>query len=223
MKNRIVALSALWLVVISTVRAQNVDFGLTAGFQFSTGYTVGNSLPNSSIRTGILAGGHASLFLNERIVIKSALLFSQKGMTMTREEDDERRIIANDYLTLPIVAKLYITKGFHVQIGPQASYLVTSNSKLGDRKFNLKRADYLKPIDFGVVFGLGYEFKSTFTFALNFDVGLINVIDNRETFEAHMDGVLEWRGIQGNLPERLSNTTFQFVFGYNFTKNRSAF
>lgn len=212
------------MVICSTGKAQNVDFGLTTGFQFT--FWGLNDIPNSIGRLGLLAGGHASVFLNDRIVIKSALLFSQKGTWFTNvdgQPDGELYTLSSDYLSLPVLAKFYLTKGLHVQAGPQLSYLIAAKSKQGSNGIqrDLKKSGYIKSIDAGVLLGLGYEFASTFTIGVNFDLSFVDLIDDRAGFADHVRR-LGWME-NGTFPKDLHNSTWQFTFSYNFTKNRSAF
>ena len=212
------------MIFSSHVRAQNVDFGLTAGFQFA--FWGANDIYNSLGRLGFVAGGHASVFINNRFVVKPALLFSQKGTWFANvdgQNDGDTYALTSDYVSIPILAKWYITKGLHAQAGPQLSYLLTSKSKQGGEvQADLKERGYVKPIDVGIVFGLGYEFRSTFTIGMNFDVSFIDLIDNREGFENHVRNELRWIENR-SFPKDLHNTALQFTFSYNFTKNRSAF
>ena len=226
MKKAIIGLGSLLLFLSTTIQAQNVDFGVTTGFQVSV-WAV-DEVPSSIGRLGFLIGGHASIFLNERIVIKSGLLLSQKGTWLDLEDinSEDTHALTSDYLSLPILAKLYITKGLHVQAGPQFSYLIASAAKIGTVKTengNLKQQRLIRPVDAGMVFGLGYEFQSTFTFAINFDISFVNLIKDADAFEERVREEFPLVNFDGEFPERTRNGALQFVFSYNFTKNRSAF
>ena len=222
----VIGLGCLLIMLSSTARAQNVDFGVTAGFQFGTWGAF--DIPNSTVRAGLIVGGHASVFLNDRLVVKPALLFSQKGTGFTGvkgQPDFKYYSLTSDYLSLPILAKFYVTKGLHAQAGPQLSYLLVSKSKQGDDgvQADLKERGYIKPFDAGIVFGLGYEFRSTFTFGMNFDVSFIDIVNDRRGLENHVRNDLKWIATDQRFPNDLHNWTWQFTFSYNFTKNRSAF
>lgn len=221
---KIVLGSCLLIVVCATTQAQNVDFGVTAGFQSAIWYP---GIPGDGGRLGFILGGHASIFLIERLVIKSGLVFSQKGAWLSLDSDIDGDIgtLSSDYISLPILAKYYITKGFHAQIGPQISYLTASSSKTDGVKNtggNLKKQGYVRPLDAGVIFGLGYEFRSTFTFAINFDLSFVNLIKDRSALARHIDN-LGWIDQPSDVPDNTTNGALQFVFSYNFTKNRSPF
>ena len=226
MKQVVIGIACLLIVVSTTVQAQNVDFGVTTGFQ--TAFWGLSDIPNSTGRLGLIIGGHASIFFNDKLVVKPALLFSQKGTWFNNvpgQLDSEFYVLTSDYMTLPVLAKFYVTKGLHVQAGPQVSYLLSAKSKQGSEgiKADLKDRGYIKSLDAGVVFGLGYEFKSTFTLGLNFDVSFIDIIKDRDGLEDHVRNDLEWITSQQRFPNDLHNWTCQLTFSYNFTKNRSAF
>ena len=225
MKNAVIGLSCLLMTLSTTVRAQNIDFGVTTGFQFA--FWGMSDIPNSLGRLGFMVGGHSSIFLNDRLVIKPALLCFQKGTWFTgvpNQPTSEFYSLTSDYLSIPVLAKFYVTKGLHVQAGPQVSYLLFSKSKQGgEEQANLKERGYIKSLDVGAVFGLGYEFKSTFTIGMNFDVSFLDIIDDRAGLEEHVRNELGWIDDQDRFPNDLHNWALQFTFSYNFTKNRSAF
>ena len=203
------------MTIGSTARAQDVDFGVTTGFQFASWGAF--DIPNSGFRLGLVLGGHASVFLNDRLVIKPALLFSQKGAgfnDVDGQQSGEFYSLTSDYLSVPILAKFYMTKGLHAQAGPQFSYLIASKSKQGSEgvQADLKEREYIKPFDAGVVFGLGYEFRSTFTLGLNFDVSFIDIVDDRAGLESHVRNDLGWITSQDRFPIDLHNWTWQFTF-----------
>ena len=211
------------MMLASTARAQQVDFGVTTGFQSAIWYP---NVPGGGARLGFLIGGHASIFLNERIVIKPGLVLSQKGTWLSVKSIPNTTLaLTADYISLPALAKFYITRGFHAQIGPQFSYLIASASKANGTKTqasNLKEQVFITPFDMGAVFGLGYEFRSTFTVAINFDISFVNLIKDQEGLATHVRD-LQWINSSEDFPKATSNGALQFVFSYNFTKNRSAF
>ena len=223
MKKIITGTACLLLFLCFAARAQNVDFGVTAGFQVS-GWA-NEVVPSYVGRLGFLVGAHASVFINERFVVKPGLMLSQKGTWLADESIENTTFaLTSDYLSLPILAKFYITKGFHVQAGPQISYLVASATKINTAKTeDLKQQGIIRPLDVGVVFGLGYEFRSTFMFAINFDASFINLLKDADRFETVVREEFEDMTFTDDFPETTSNGALQLVFSYNFTKNRSAF
>lgn len=212
-------------ISVST-RAQNVDFGVTTGIQ-STSWGVFD-IPNTIGRPGLLFGPHASVFLNERIVVKSGLLLSQEGVwfgdeNIDRVPKDDIHALTADYLSIPILAKYYMTRGFHVQAGPRLSYLLVSKAKINGREVrNLKDLGVIKNIDAGILTGLGYEFNSTFTIGINFDFSFVDLVKDRSAFAGYVENEVGWID-SGTFPNDLHAWTWQFTFSYNFTKNRSAF
>lgn len=192
-------LSALF---VSASFAQ-VKFGVTAGLNVSK-FNLGGDYSSEEkfdYKAGFQAGVVADLALNENFSIIPELLFSQRGskrkVTMTEEgisviiKDD----ITLNYLQLPINAAYKFDMGlnskFLVFAGPYLGYGLSAKEKAEtttdgvsisasqDIKFGSKD-DELKPIDYGVNLGIGYQFEKIL-FKLQYNLGLNN-LDNEKNY-----------------------------------------
>lgn len=99
-----------------------------------------------------------------------------------------------DYLNVPIVANLYLLKGFAVKLGIQPGFNVKANieTESKGRKENYTLYD-VKWFDFSIPIGLSYEYKN-FVADARYNIGFTKVIDGTKS----------------------KNKVFQFTLGYKF-------
>jgi hypothetical protein len=105
--------------------------------------------------------------------LQPELLYSRQGFAIDEEA------ITFDYLTLPIMAKLYITGNFNIEAGPYFSYLLglsTNTTVIEGAQIDLSA---LKGgIDFGAGIGAGYESKMGLTVGARYLIGLSEMANN---------------------------------------------
>lgn len=90
-----------------------------------------------------------------------------------------------DYINVPIYAKAYIGKGFNIFAGPQFGFKVYEKSKINVEGVNLDvETDALKPFDFSIGAGLGYQFETGFLISANYNYGLTNALNTKSFEEA---------------------------------------
>ena len=99
-----------------------------------------------------------------------------------------------DYLNVPIVANLYLLKGFAVKLGIQPGFNVKANieTESKGRKENYTLYD-VKWFDFSIPIGLSYEYKN-FVADARYNISFTKVIDGTKS----------------------KNKVFQFTLGYKF-------
>lgn len=120
--------------------------------------------------------GHAPL--NPVIVLEPGLFITPKGAKMSKGPFPEPLTNKSLYLDVPIILKMYIGGGgFHVNAGPQISYLL-SNKMVSENGDELDTLDQLIRWDFAVLFGLAYDFRFGLNIGAQFDLGLTNMLIN---------------------------------------------
>lgn len=95
-----------------TVQAQDVQFGAKAGLNFAK---LQPDLNDPATRTAVHLGAVAEISILEKLSIQPELLFSAQGV---KDESDNDQIVRLDYLTLPVLAKLYLTENLSIEVGP---------------------------------------------------------------------------------------------------------
>lgn len=186
------------------MQAQQVHFSPKVGMNVS-------SMTNSDgadARVGLNAGVAAEFSLGERFAIEPGVFYSMQGI-----KDSESGIsvtLKNDYINVPVLAKYYVYEGLSVFAGPQVGFLVNSKADVSTSGVSVSAdiKDAFKTIDLAAVIGVGYQLPMGLNFALNYNLGLLNVLEG-SSFNVG-DETLDW----GN--EKSRNNVFQVSVGWRF-------
>ncbi len=192
-----VILSVLALAAFGTANAQEFKFGVKAGVNLANLKT--DLVDDAKMKVGFNAGALGELMITDKFGLQAELLYSMQGAKTEDFEDygfgetyrSEDKITLS-YVNLPILAKYYIVKGFHVEAGPQLGILVSAKDKyettetyedfdgtLVTEKYSETEdiKDDLKGIDFSFNIGLGYDFTENFFAGARYNIGLTNIYD----------------------------------------------
>ncbi|WP_439881122.1 porin family protein [Pontibacter sp. MBLB2868] len=170
-----ISIILLLLLCSIAVHAQEVDstaqveagmlnswLGVKAGLNFSDIY--GNDktiLGETSNHTSFHAGVFAQIGLNNYLAVRPEILYSRKGY----EHADS--VFRFDYLEVPILAVLNLTKNVSVHLGPQVNVMVSAQEE--GTEVALK--DY-NTFDYGAAAGLEvrvYRFIAGARYSLSFE------------------------------------------------------
>lgn len=153
------------------VNAKDVKIGVKLGMNIAS--VNGSNANNLDSRTGFVFGVTAEIAFTEKFSIQPELLYSAQGA----QQGNDYRYDLN-YVSLPIMAKYYIAKGFTVEAGPQFSFLVKDElvpmSTYNGNIVNTAAENF----DLALNLGLGYQFKSGIFFQTRYNLGLIAVTEN---------------------------------------------
>ncbi len=107
---------------------QRIKVGITGGLNIANAVESSNSWDNWS--TGTITGANVGFTLDVPISYPLSfapeILWSQKGYSASTIDGDFKQ--RNNYIDVPLLAKLKLTPGFNVVIGPQLSFLVSSKN-----------------------------------------------------------------------------------------------
>ena len=169
--------------------AQEVKFGGKAGINLAT---LQPDLNDPESRVAFHLGAVAEISILEAFSIQPELLYSAQGV---KDKSDDDEIIKLDYLTVPLLAKYYVSEGFSLEAGPQLGFLLSAKGEDDGDSFDLK--DITKSTDIGLALGLGYKMESGLNFAFRYYFGGdVNSLDDD--------------------PDKIKNNVFQFSVGYFF-------
>lgn len=226
---KLLLLTAVAAFGLSSVNAQEVQFGAKAGVNLAT---MTGDIEDNSSKVGFHLGGVAEIKISDKFSVQPELIFSQQGTKSETKEsgesmgfsynyEEETKVKAN-YLNLPIMAKFYVAEGLSLEAGPQVGFLLSADAEYeykdtetfggvtttdsGSAEADVK--DAYKGIDFGIGFGAGYKLDNGLNFGLRYNLGLSSVAED-ETYE---DGF-------GNTVKReidVKNNVLQFSVGYMF-------
>ena len=177
---------------LSQVRGQ--DFGVKAGYNYSTFSGETSSLSTIEGLSGFYIGGLVELPISNVLSIQPELIFSRQGVAWKRElkgfgmsVNINNADIRLDYLNIPVMAKVNLGPLF-LQGGVQFGFLVSKpkvNRLPNTSLFTLLDKDSYNSFDFGVGVGLGFNFNRRFFAEARYTHSLTNVFDpNDDYFKA---------------------------------------
>ena len=182
MKNSKISLVLVFFfAVIQITTAQEKSeykLGFKGGVNFTNvGTTTG--VTNKSL-TGVHFGLFAKLPITNSFAVQPELYFTTKGGELTYQNvvvDGTAKFNLN-YIELPVLAVFKIFPGFNFQVGPYASYLVSSKVKNVNQvsfnfEDNIQSGDFNK-FDTGVMAGFGIDVKSV-EIGVRYNFGLLKV------------------------------------------------
>jgi hypothetical protein len=156
----------------------NTEFGVKGGFNMSNFLSDNNEATDKNVLYGFNAGVYATLPISDFIAIQPEILFTTKGAEL---EYDNAFASGNtkfrlNYIEVPLLVRVNITKNFNVHAGGYASYLVSSKVT-GDGTFNFNEdvdPDDLNKFDAGLSAGVGVDF-APISIGLRYNYGLTTI------------------------------------------------
>ncbi|PJJ10468.1 outer membrane protein with beta-barrel domain [Flavobacterium sp. 1] len=114
---KILLLGAFIMLASNTISAQK--WGIRAGVNFSD---ISGDGWDSSSKTGLYAGVYKEIpLIKSLLFIQPEVQYSQEGFSTNIND------VKIDYLTVPILAKIYVAKLLSFETGPQFGFLVNDN------------------------------------------------------------------------------------------------
>ena len=186
--------AAAALAVSSSSFAQDIDFGVKAGLNFSnfTAKYGGTKVNDNKSKIGISLGAFADYNLTDMFAIEAGLQFDQIGNKYEWTEDDESVKTSTNvnYLTIPINVranfpvgdnKLYFLAGPTIGLAlsgkVKREYTEDGQTTKNDESVKLGNGedDDMKRMNLGLMFGAGFEMTNNIGFRLTYDIGLSNL------------------------------------------------
>lgn len=170
-------LFGLFFLALSTAaQAQLVKFGIKAGVNYAnqTGtditITSGNYKTSDAI-TSYHAGLVADIKLLERLSIHPELLYSTQGATYKNALEEFKNELG--YVSIPLLLKIYLNKSVSLELGPQASFLLSEKNK-----FDYKQSE---TFEFAAVGGLGINITKSLFVQARYGLGLTEASKEAKT------------------------------------------
>lgn len=196
MKN-LLLLFSLIIFKSSTVKAQEfVYFGAKGGLNLTTMNS--DNFYDEKSRTGFHLGLLAEIPLGNRFSLQPELLYSTHGTKAGRifeaREHNNPREFHLDYLQVPVLVKLYLTKSLSIESGPSFNFLISE-------KINGNEADYGSTFEFGGALGASYRLRAGFFVNARYVHGFTDAYT--DVFPREYD-------------DKSNNTGFQLGIGFMF-------
>lgn len=151
------------LGINSALQAQSIRFGVKAGANFAN--QNGDTPPAFESKESITsyhAGLVAEVKLLDGFAIQPELLYSTQGATYKNAVEEFKNELG--YISIPVVAKIGLSKSLNLELGPQASFLLSEKDNV-----NLEDAE---TFEFGVVGGLGLNITKNLFVQARYGLGL---------------------------------------------------
>jgi hypothetical protein len=168
-----------------------IQYGVTAGFNYSYVTATGGGIVNSGLKVGFNAGVSADYYFSEKWSLKIKALYDQKGwgngyITGTDANGNPTEVdglnIKLNYITIPVMASIHVgsNRQWYFDFGPYVGIL-TSASGGG---YNLKST--FSSTDGGIAGGTGFQFpigeRTKFFIELESEAGVINLAQTDSGF-----------------------------------------
>ncbi|MGO4821020.1 MULTISPECIES: porin family protein [unclassified Flavobacterium] len=165
MKKKLIIAVALFAMTV-TAQAQLVKFGLKGGVNYANQNGTEIKINSSDYDTSAITSYHAGLVAEIKIVdkfsIQPELLYSTQGASYKNAFEEFNNELG--YLSIPVMAKIYLNKTVSLEVGPQASFLLSERNN-----FDTKDAS---TFDFAVAGGLGINLTKNFFLQGRYGLGL---------------------------------------------------
>ncbi|MGA1227075.1 MAG: porin family protein [Tamlana sp.] len=169
--------TALVVFGLASINAQEVKFGAKAGLNLAS--VSGDDTDDLDSRTSFHLGVVAEIAISDKFSLQPELLYSAQGAKESFEGIDID--LKLDYINLPIMAKFYVADGFSLELGPQVGFLMSAKAEGEGESEDIK--DFVKGIDFGANFGVGYKMESGLNFGARYNLGFSNINDGEGSDE----------------------------------------
>jgi opacity protein-like surface antigen len=169
-----ILVTVLFLAVSINMQAQLFRFGIKAGLNYANQTGSEITIDNTNYSTSAITSYHAGLIAEIKLVdsfsIQPELLYSTQGATYKNalEEFDNEL----GYLSIPVLAKITLNKVVNIELGPQASFLLSEKNN-----FDVKDAN---TFDFAVVGGLSLNITKNLFLQGRYVLGLTEVSPNAD-------------------------------------------
>lgn len=202
-----ISLSVFCVLFATVIFAQeqkgNIEFGVKGGLNLSH-----MNKASFKIHPGIHAGVFAEYTLNNFLGIQGELLYSMMGAKENysaiylEESYDAEETYKNNYIVLPVLAKLYVTKSLSLDLGPQFGYMVSAKVK---RNID-GTSEFMESGTFDYYDGVDNKFDTSFAIGLSYKLG------NRFDISGRCN--LGLTKLDNGYNSK--NNVFQFGIGYRF-------
>ena len=160
--------AVLFVAVSTTIQAQFLKIGVKGGINFA-------NFSGTEIQTDAITSYHgglvAELKLLDRFSIQPELLYNTQGAEYKTALGDFKDELG--YISIPVMAKIYLTDAFSLELGPQASFLVSEKND-----FDIENAE---TFDFALNAGLGFKITKNLFIQGRYSLGLTEVSKNAES------------------------------------------
>ncbi|MFV8326488.1 porin family protein [Flavobacterium sp. ZS1P14] len=180
-KSIIYASLVLTFMAFNSSKAQEsgTKFGIKGGVNFSNLYT--DNVDDNNVLTGFNVGLYAKVPLANNISLQPEIAYTGKGAELVYNNAlvSGTAQFKLDYIEVPLLLVVNVTKNFNIHAGPYAAYLIsgktTDKSDNGNYNFedNINTDDFNR-FDAGLAGGVGLDFEPV-SFGVRYNYGLTKI------------------------------------------------
>ena len=149
------------------MKAQLLQLGVKAGLNYA-------NFTGTEIQTDAITSYHAGLLaeikLMDKFAIQPELLYTTQGASYKEAGEEFKNELG--YIAIPVLAKIYLGQSFSVELGPQASFLLSEKND-----FDLEDSN---TFDFGLAGGLSYKITKNIFVQGRYVLGLTEISSNAD-------------------------------------------
>ena len=183
------------------------------------GSNLANTYPESfaDMRPGLNIGVAEEIRFSKLFALEPGVYYSMQGYQQENAKGETARLKA-DYLNIPVYAKFYLYRGFHLFAGPQVGFNVRAKASnyifvsaptpvhQSEYDFSGDKKEEIRNCDFSVLMGLGYTFDMGLVISANYNLGCTHFFKEPEY---SFGGSNHFRG-------KDHNGVIQFNLGWRF-------
>ena len=172
---KILLLATILLSGSTIAYAQSIKIGVKAGLNYAnqTGTTI--TVNSKNYQTEAISSYHAGLVaelsLFKGLSLQPELLYSTQGATYKNALGDITNKVG--YLSIPVMIKIGLSKSISLELGPQASFLLSEKDNVDLSKSN--------SFDFAVAGGLGLKVTKSIFLQARYGLGLTEISKEAQT------------------------------------------
>ncbi|WP_281310229.1 porin family protein [Flavobacterium flavigenum] len=155
----------------------NTEFGIKGGVNMSNFYN--EDADDKNMLFGFNAGVYATLPISDFVAIQPEILFTTRGSELeynTALASGSTKLKLN-YIEVPLLVRVNLTKNFNIHAGGYASYLVSSKAT-GEGALEFEQdfdTDNFNKFDAGLAAGVGLDFNPI-SVGLRYNYGLTTFV-----------------------------------------------
>ncbi|MHB1145986.1 MAG: porin family protein [Lutibacter sp.] len=178
------------IIIVAFVLSYNINAQSTqkaaedSSFGIKGGYNLASVRNSDGDETDQRPGFHIGFFgessLNNFLAIETGLTYSQQGYKI--ENSSYRLTQKIDYINLPLMLKLYPTKVFYLEAGPQIGYAISHKEEI--ETFVIDNTNTYEPnsFDWGLNFGVGFKSETGIILGARYQYGLGKIYEETSDY-----------------------------------------
>ena len=155
------------LLLSTGVFAQSFEWGIKAGFNLATQTDV----DDVSINPGLYAGIQGEYKVSPFFGIQGEFLYSMMGTKMTNLGVTATRDV--NYITMPVMAKIYLARTLSLDLGPQFGYMVSAKLKTAGSSSDIY--DGMEKFDLSAGMGLSFRLVHGLGMSARYNLGITEI------------------------------------------------